>query len=297
MNMKEDRITKFVSHCVLMIFSLACLLPFLLLIIASVSSENSIIKYGYSFLPKEFSMDAYKYLLSDAAYLLHAYGITIFVTVVGTALSLLITMLLAYPLSRKDYPLRKPVTFLVFLTMLFNGGLVPTYLLYTMVLGIKNTLLALLVPNLLMSAMNVLLARTFFMSNIPSAIIESASIDGASELKIFASIVMPCSLPILATIGLFVGVGYWNDWYNGLIYLTDANLFNIQNVLNNMLQNIQFLQSHSSVSSDMSSAVDKLPQTTVKMAVAVVGILPIILVYPFFQKYFVKGIVIGAVKG
>lgn len=281
----------------MMIFSLACLLPFLLLIVSSFSSEKSIIQRGYSFFPQEFSLAAYQYLLSEAAYLLHAYGITIFVTVTGTALSLLVTMLLAYPLSRKDYPLRKPVTFLVFFTMLFNGGLVPTYLLYSMVLGIKNTILALIVPNLLLNAMNVLLARTFFMTNIPAAIIESASIDGASELRIFTSIVMPCSLPILATIGLFVGVGYWNDWFNGMIYLTNPNLFNIQNVLNNMLQNIQFLQSHSSVSSDMSSAVDKLPQTTVKMAIAVVGILPIMVIYPFFQKYFVKGIVIGAVKG
>jgi putative aldouronate transport system permease protein len=253
-----------------------------------------VIKNGYSFIPKKISLSAYTYLLNQAGYIFHAYFITIFITVVGTTASLFMTTMLAYTLSRKDLPGRKYLTFFVFFTLLFNGGLVPTYILYTHYLAIKNTIFALIIPGLLMNGFNVLLARTFFSSDIPVSIIEAANIDGASEFDIYTKIILPLSLPIMATLGLFVGVGYWNDWYNGLIYLTDTRLFSLQNVLNQILLNVQFLLQNTNAASHIDTS--KIPGETVRMAIAVIGIIPILFAYPFFQKYFVKGIVMGAVK-
>lgn len=278
----------------MMIFSIICIVPLVLLISSSFSDNLYVIRNGYSFIPEKFSIDAYAYLMNQAGYIFHAYFITIFITVVGTTISLFMTTMLAYTLSRKDLPGNKYLTFFVFFTMLFNGGLVPTYILYAQILGIKNSILALIIPWLLMNGFNVLLARTFFITDIPTAIIESANIDGAGEFTIYIKIILPLSLPIMATLGLFVGVGYWNDWYNGLIYLTDTNLFSLQNVLNQILLSIQFLLQNSTASSHIDTS--KIPGETVRMAIAVIGLVPILFAYPFFQKYFVKGIVMGAVK-
>ena len=292
--MKDERGSRLLANIVFILASAVCILPFLLMISSSFSSEKSILVSGYSFWPRQFSLEAYRYLATNAAYLGHAYGITFFVTIFGTAIGLCMTLMLAYPLSRSDMPFRNKISFLVFFTMLFNGGLVPTYLLYNNIFHIKNTIIALLVPYLLMNGFNVLITKTFFVTNIPPAIIESAYIDGAGELMIFSKIILPLSLPIIATIGLFIGIGYWNDWFNGMIFLNDAKLFSIQNVLNQMLQNIQFMQNNPDIGT---RTTVELPQTTVKMAIAVIGALPILIIYPIFQKYFVKGIVIGAVKG
>jgi putative aldouronate transport system permease protein len=269
------------------------LIPFVLLFMSSVSSESSIVNNGYSFWPKEFSLEAYTYLWSQKSAMFNSYGITILITLIGTFVGLLISALLAYPLSRRDLPMRGILSFLVFFTLLFNGGLVPTYLIYTEVFNMKNTLMALIVPGLLTNGFFILLIRTFFANSIPVQIIESAYIDGASEFKIFYRMVLPLSLPILATIGLMLTINYWNDWFNGLIYITEPQLFSIQNLLNRMLVNIQFLQQNNLGGQNM--AVN-LPMNAVRMAMAVVGILPLILIYPFFQKYFVKGLTIGAVK-
>ena len=195
-----------------------------------------------------------------------------------------------------DLPGRKVLSFLVFFTMLFSGGLVPTYLLYTTYLGVKNTLAGLIVPLLLLNAYWVMIMRTFFQNSIPRAIIESAQIDGASELLIFFKIILPMGKPIIATVCLFAGITYWNDWYNGMIYVTESELFSIQQLLNRMLSDIQFLQSNSSMAG-AADYISKIPGTTVRMAIAVVGILPILVIYPFMQNNFVKGIAIGAVKG
>jgi len=282
---------------VLTVASIACLLPFALLIMSSLSSEKSILMYGYSFFPKEFSLEAYKYLYTHWNELGRAYGITVLVTVIGTAVSLAITSMLAYPMSRGDMPLKNFWAFLVFFTLLFNGGLVPTYLIYTQVFEIKNTLWGLLLPGLLMNGFNVLLVRTFFMTSIPPALIEAASIDGAGEIKIFYKIVLPLSLPIMATIGLFQAILYWNDWFNGLIYITDTKLFGIQTILNKMMTDIQFLTSNSNIAgTSAGKELAEVPSTSVRMAIAAVGVVPILVAYPFFQKYFIKGITIGAVK-
>ncbi|ACX67060.1 carbohydrate ABC transporter permease [Paenibacillus sp. Y412MC10] len=293
----ESKLLQWSAHVILGLFAAACLIPFALLIVSSLSSEASIIQNGYSFFPTELSLDAYHYLWTHVVELGRAYGITVLITVVGTAVSLAISSMLAYPLSRHDMPLKNFWTFFVFFTMLFNGGLVPTYMVYTQLFDIKNTLFGLLIPGLLMNGFNVLLVRTFFMTSIPSALLEAASIDGTSEIKTFYRIVLPLSLPIMATIGLFQAIAYWNDWFNGLIYLTDTRLFGIQTILNKMMTDIQFLTSNSNLASTgAGQAIMELPSTTVRMAIAAIGVLPILIAYPFFQKYFVKGITIGAVK-
>jgi ABC-type sugar transport system, permease component len=289
--------TKAIPHIVLALLSLLCLLPFILLFMASISDETAIVKYGYSFFPKAFSAAAYKYLWQQSSVIGHAYLITIGVTAVGTVTSLAITALLAYPLSRKDMPGRGVFAFIVFFTMLFNGGLVPTYLVYTQYVHIKNSIWALLVPSLLLNGFNVLIMRTFFVNSIPPALLEAARIDGAGEFRSLWAIVLPLSLPILATIGLFSAIGYWNDWFNGLIYLTDSRLFSIQNILNRIMSDVAFLNSSSFSSTMMGRNVMAVPSTTVRMAIATVGAIPLLMVYPFFQKYFVKGIAIGAMKG
>ncbi|SMQ72073.1 putative aldouronate transport system permease protein [Bacillus sp. OV166] len=293
---KSDRITQWVSHIFLIILAAGSIIPFIILLSSSLNSEAAIMKEGYSFIPKEISFDAYNYLLNNSSSILRAYGITIIVTVFGTFVSLAITSFLAYALSRRDLPYKNVFAFLVFFTLLFNGGLVPTYLVYTQVFDIKNTIWALIVPGLLMNGFNVLLMRTFFMTSIPEPVIESARMDGAGEFRTFFSIILPLSLPILATIGLLQTIIYWNDWFNGLIYITEPSLFSIQNILNRMLSDIQFLAS-SNLGTNASQAASQVPTTGVRMAIAVIGVLPILIAYPFFQKYLVKGIALGSVKG
>lgn len=296
MRTREERTFQAVSHVIMVLASLACILPFVLLIVSSFTDNNTIVRNGYSFFPEKLSMDAYAYLMDRSGQIFRAYGITVLVTVVGTVGNLLLTTLLAYPLSRSDLPGRNVLSFLVFFTMLFSGGLVPTYLMYTSYFGIKNTLAGLIVPLLLLNAYYVMIMKTFFQNSIPRAIIESAQIDGASEMRIFLKIILPMGKPIIATVCLFAGIAYWNDWYNGMIYVTDSELFSIQQLLNRMMSDIQFLQANSSMAG-AADYISKIPGTTVRMAIAVVGILPILIIYPFMQNNFVKGIAIGAVKG
>ncbi|GKS15041.1 sugar ABC transporter permease [Paenibacillus chitinolyticus] len=283
-------------NVILLIVAISCILPFILLFISSITDEQSIVHNGYSFFPEAYSLSAYRYLWQDADRIFRAYGITIIVTVIGTVVSLIITSLLAYPLSRKDMPMNKFWAFFVFFTMLFNGGLVPTYLVYTQLFDLKNTLLALIVPGLLTNAFYVMLMRTFFATSIPAPVMESAKIDGAGEFITFVRIVLPLSLPILATVGLFQTIHYWNDWFNGMIYITDSKLYSLQNMLNRILLDIQFL-SNGNFSGTQSDSAANIPTETTRMAMAVIGIIPILIAYPFFQKFFVKGLTIGAVKG
>ncbi len=196
-----------VINLILVLLALCCILPFILLLLASFTDESVLLADGYSFFPRKFSLAAYQYLSSQFASMARAYGITIFITVFGTVVSLLITPMLAYPLSRQDFKDRNLFSFIVYFTMLFNGGLVPTYLLWTQTFHIKNTIWALIFPGLLLSAFNVMLMKNYFKTNIPPALIEAAQIDGAGEFYIFFRIILPLSLPIMATIGLFVGIG------------------------------------------------------------------------------------------
>lgn len=291
--MRKINMYPIIKNSILWTFSLCCLIPFLLLIIASFTADGAIMKNGYSFFPAEWSLDAYRYLLSQGGKIIHAYLISILVTVVGTALGLAMTLALAYPLSREELPGKAFFSFLVLFTLLFNGGLVPSYIMWTTVFDIKNTLAALLVPNLMVKAFFVFMARSYFKSSIPNEIIESANMDGAGEVTTFLRIVVPLTKPLISTLLLFIGLSYWNDWNNGLIYLTDTNLYSIQNMLNEMIKSIQAL---SSMGTTINTSV-AMPTNTVRMAIAVVGTLPLLIAYPFLQKGFVKGIVMGGVKG
>ena len=281
------------AHAVLILLTLAAIVPFVLLIIASFTDNNVAVTEGFSFFPSKWSTDAYQYIVNEKDTMLRAYGITIVVTLIGTTLGLLISVMLAYSLANSDLPGRNFMTFFVTLTMLFNGGLVPTYLIYTNVFHIKDTLAALIVPNLLMNGFNVILIRNYFATGVPTVLYEAARIDGASEFYIFYRIALPLSKPILATVGLLMGIAYWNDWQNGLYYLNDTSLYSIQNILNRINENISFLASNSTSGVKISD----LPTSTIRMAIAVIGILPIVCIYPFFQEYFVRGIAVGAVKG
>ena len=291
---KSERRMAILAHVVLIVFSLMAVLPFILLISASLTEENAALKYGFGFIPKVFSLAAYKYISYQSKMIIRAYGITIFTTVIGTSVGLTMTSMLGYGLS-KDIPGRRILNFFVVFTMLFNGGLVPTYLVYTKYLHLGNTIWALIIPSLLMNAFHVMLVRNYFSTSIPESLIESAKLDGASEMMIFRAIVLPLSKPIMATIGLMLALSYWNNWTNGLYYLDDTSLYSIQNVLNAINNNIIAINSVS----NMGLAINKseVPALTARMAIAVIGIVPMLCIYPFFQKYFVKGITIGAVKG
>jgi putative aldouronate transport system permease protein len=295
MKSKEYYIVQTLAHALLMFLSLCAILPFILLFVSSFTAQKTILLKGYSFVLRDFSLEAYEYLWKQKDQIFRAYGVTVFITSIGTCCNILITTLFAYPLSRRDLPGRNKFSFLIFFTMLFNGGLVPTYLVYTGYFYMKNNILALMIPSLLMSPWYVFLMRTYLADNIPAAVIESARIDGANELVIFFRIIFPMGKPIIATVGLFAGIAYWNDWYNGMIYLTKPTLFSIQNLLNRILADIQFLSNNANMSTMVASTT--IPGTTVRMAIAAIGVLPIIIIYPFVQNNFVKGIAVGAVKG
>lgn len=283
------------ANIVMVLLSFLALAPFVLLIIASLTDEGVAMSFGYSYFPQKWSTSAYQYIASQAGRLGRAYMMTIIVTAVGTGVGVMITALLGYMLSNPALPGRKWLNLYVVFTMLFNGGLVPTYIMYVKTFAIKNTIFGLIVPNLLCSAFLVMLVRNYFENSIPRDLYEAARIDGASEFQTFFRVALPLSTPILATIGLMMGLAYWNDWQNGLYYLSDqsANLKTIQNILNDINTNIAYLASNSTTG----VSVTDLPTQTARMAIAVVGILPILVIYPFFQKYFAKGITMGAVKG
>ncbi|MBP3962439.1 carbohydrate ABC transporter permease [Paenibacillus lignilyticus] len=278
------------------IVSLASLLPFWLILMVSLTGQNALVKYGYSFWPQDFDLAAYRFLMHDAEPILRAYGVSIFVTVVGTIVSLFVTSALAYTLSRNDFPFRNLLSFYVLFTMLFGGGLLPWYLVYTKFLHLQDTLPALIIPGLL-GGFNVFIMRTYFTTSIPPSLVDSAQIDGASEYRTYFSIILPLSLPVLATIGLFVIVTYWNDWFTSLVFINNDRLYNLQYFLYNTLMNAQYLQAIASKAHIDASSTQILPLEELQMAMAIIAVLPVAMVFPFLQKYFVKGLTVGAVKG
>lgn len=296
--MRSDKKFQILSHVVLIFFSLLAVLPMILMLTSSFTDNDVLIAEGYSYFPSKWSAYAYEYIFSTGNSVMRAYLVSIILTMVGTSLALAITTLLAYALSKKDLPGKGILTFLVVFSMLFNGGLVPTYIVYTKIFHLNNTFWSLLIPGLLMNGFNVMLMKSYFCSSIPDEILDAAYIDGANEVNTFWKIVIPLSKPILATIALFAGIAYWNDWMNGYIYVTKrTELYSVQNLLNRMMQNIQFLSQSSSNVQNANVGLSSIPLASVRMAMATVGILPIIIVYPFVQKYFVKGITLGGVKG
>ena len=298
--MKEKPFSKYqiLANAVMIIWTLAIILPFILLFMSSITDENTLVANGYSFFPKKFSLASYSYIIKSGGQILKAYGVSIGVTVVGTLLNVLLSALMAYPLSVKNLPGRNVMMFFVFFTMLFNGGLVPTYINYTTVFHVKDTFFGLLVPSLMMSAFNVLLMKSYFVTGVPDEILEAAYIDGANEFQTMWKIAIPLSKPIITTVAMFSGIAYWNDWNNGYIYLTKrTDLYSIQNLLNRLMQNIQALTQNANNMAQAGEGLSQIPSGTVRMAMAALGILPIMIIYPFIQKNFVKGITLGGVKG
>lgn len=292
---KKDTSFQIIDNIIMIIMCILVLFPIGLLIMSSMSAESDVIKYGYSLMPKKFDFTSYKYIFGEGS-IFHSYFITVSVTVIGTVLSVIMTTMIAYTLTVPGLPGKKIISFYVLFTMLFSGGLVPSYMMWSNIFHIKNTFGALIFPSLLCSAFHIMITRSYFQNNIPGEILESARIDGMTEFGIFFKIVLPLSTPIIATIGFMRALMYWNDWTNSLYYITDKNLVSIQALLNNMLTNAQYL-AQSMDASMVATDSANVPSLTLRMAVAVVGMLPMIALYPFFQKYYMKGLTVGAVKG
>lgn len=286
---------KFISHFFLIIFSLCCLIPFLIIVGSSFESQGQIMKTGYTIIPKAFTFEAYKAVFANPSSIINAYKVTIIVSISATALGLLLESTYAYVLSRRDYPYRRLLSFIAFFTMLFNGGLVPTYILITNWLKLKNTLWALILPGMA-GAWHIMMLKTFFMS-LPVSLIESAKLDGANEMTIFFKMIVPLSKPALACIALFILFQFWNGWYSSLLYIDDENKVQLQYLLMAIMKNIEFLNSAEATQLGANTAVASVPTLNARMAMCVLAMGPIVLVFPFFQKYFVQGLTVGSVKG
>jgi len=292
-----SRKTEAVFHLILGIFALACIIPFIFVIIISFSSEDSIRQVGYSFSPSAWSLDAYNQVFNLGDALWRSYFNSFFITIVGTVASVTMCVLYAYPLFRKDYKFRGFFSFLSFFTMIFGGGLIPTYIVCKNLLGMSNNYAALIVP-MLVSPFNIIIMRTFFQTSVPFDLIEAATIDGSGEYTTLVRIILPIVKPGIATVALLTALGYWNEWFLCLLYVTKRELYPLQYLLMEMQRNAEFLARNSSmIGASGASAIASLPSQTMRMAVVVFIVLPIACAYPFFQRYVVAGLTIGSVKG
>lgn len=282
-------------HIILILLSVCCLYPFLVILGSSFQSQEEIMEFGYRVVPKLFTLDAYKVLFAAPQRIVNAYKITIITTVIGVITGLWLVSTCGYVMSRKDYAYKKALSFYVFFTMLFNGGLVPTYILISRWLDLKDTIIALILPGLC-SAWNILLMKGFFQS-VPTELIESAKIDGAGELRIFTRIIIPISKPAFATVGMLLLLSYWNEWYSSMLYIDSEHLVKLQYLLMTTMRNIEYLNSPEVANAGIIAEDVAMPTLSARMAMCVVAAGPILVVFPFFQKYFVKGLTVGAVKG
>jgi putative aldouronate transport system permease protein len=289
---KDGFLLRIIFYIVIALFTLICLFPFVLMIVSSFMNEKEIVAEGFKLFPKELSTSAYEFLFRNPTKLMNAYSVTILITVVGTVLGLLIMSMAGYVLSRNDFKYRNAISFFIYFTTLFSGGLVPSYILMVNYLGLKDNILAMILPGMV-SAWSIFLMRNF-MKAIPDSLYESAAIDGAGDFRIYWQIFIPLATPSLATIGLFLALGYWNEWYNAMLYIQSQIKFPLQFFLQKIVTqaNIQLL-----IQQGVVVKTSDLPSESIKMATAVMAIGPIILLYPFVQKYFVSGLTIGAVKG
>ncbi|WP_339315847.1 carbohydrate ABC transporter permease [Paenibacillus sp. FSL R10-2734] len=277
------------------IFAFTCVFPFLFVIAISFTDEKVLALNGFSLIPEKFSLAAYEFIFKTGDQLLRSFGVTLLVTVLGTLISLFLITTYAYVLSRRSFRYRNFFSFFAFFTMLFSGGMVPNYIVATQFLHLYNTIWALILP-IAMNAFFILVMRTFFQTTVPDALIEAAKIDGSGEFRTFLQIVLPISLPGIATIGLFCTLGYWNDWFNALLYIDDASLVPLQAMLMRIQNNMEFVIQNSMQMGSSFEIAATLPTETVRMAMVVLATLPIALAYPFFQKYFVKGLTVGSLK-
>ena len=291
-------VTNFLFNAMFLILALACFLPIIFIFMISITDNDVIKKEGYQIFvtARTFSAKAYTYLWGQRNTILKALWVSVEVTALGTAIGVALTCLLGYVLSRKEHKLNGFLTIMIFIPMVFGGGVAASYVINTQVLKLGDTLWALILP-LAVSSWNVTISRTFFRSTIPDSIIESAKIDGATQMTIFARIVLPISKPVLATIGLFLAFGYWNDWFQAKLYISDDNLRSLQSMLNQMQENLSYLTKNPTAGLTASSLAKSMPQESARMAIAFVVAVPIACIYPFFQKYFISGLTVGAVKG
>lgn len=292
---KKLTISDLIIHVFFIALSIAIIIPFVLVISISLTDEKSLLLHGYHLIPQQFNPIAYKLIFHAPTQLLRSYLVTIVVTVVGTIVSLLITAMIAYSLSRRDYRYRKITTVFVFFTMLFNGGLVPLYILVTQYLHLKDTIYALIVPYLV-SPFNILIMKGF-LDKLPAEMIESAKIDGSSESRIFFSLVLPLSTPALATVGLFISFAYWNDWWLGLLFIDNPHLVPLQLLLYRIMSAIEFLSNNVMTNNAVHIHLQDFPNLSARMAMAILAAGPMMFVFPFFQRYFVSGLTVGSLKG
>lgn len=291
---KDKIIFNILAYTLVTLFALLCVIPFYLIVIGSFTKESTIVTQGYSFFlnASNFSLEAYKMALKNPESIVHAYGITIFVTVVGTVISIFITTMTGYVLSRPDFPWKNGISFFFFFTTLFSGGLVPWYLLCTTYLHFTNHIYSLIIPGLF-SVWNMIIAKSF-MKGIPFELTEAAKIDGAGDFFIYLRIIMPMAKPLVATLTLFVALAYWNDWYNCMLFMSTGDNWNLQYTLQNILNSSEALKR---IANQTGMQVGQMPSEGLKLSMTVIATGPIVLLYPFLQKYFVKGLTLGAVKG
>ena len=293
--MKKRKQNNLLLHLIMIILALCCIVPLLIVVGVSLSSEADISKYGYRLIPKKIDFGAYKYVFNNPRTILNAYKVTIFSTFVGTCISVLLMSMIAYPLSKKYFKGKKFVSTYVFITMIFSGGLVPTYLLNTKFLHLGDTLWIYILPSLI-NVWHVFMIRTF-MSQLPDSIFEAARIDGSNELYNYFIMALPMCKPVLATVALLGALTRWNDWNTALLYINKEELVSLQYLLQRILLDIQLLQEEGSNLESLGIQLHEIPSESARMAMAVIAAGPMLFVFPFFQKYFVHGLTVGAVKG
>ena len=296
---KLNRISVKTDVCfniIFIILALICIIPVVFVFMISISSEKSIQMNGYRFIPEKFSIDSYAFLLREGKMILSSLGISVMVTVIGKVLGVMLTTMMGYVISRRNYKMQNFFTMVVFIPMIFNGGMLSSYVVNTQFMHLKNSIWALILP-LCVSSFNVVICKTFFKTNIPESVIESAQIDGASQFTIFGKIALPLSKPMMATIALFLTFGYWNDWFQSSLYITDKKLYSLQALLDSIQRSIDVMANNPSLGVTMTQYINSMPKEGARMAMAILIIIPIACSYPFFQKYFISGLTVGAVKG
>ena len=287
--------TNIVFNIIFLVLAVMCVIPLLFVFSISITEEEALRTNGYQLIPSVFSGSAYKFLWNERGMILRAAFMSILVTIVGTLIAIALDTSMGYVVSRRNFRLKKLYTWLIFIPMVFNGGMLASYVVVNNILGLNNSIWALILP-LACSAFSVTICRTFFRTTVPDSIIESAKIDGAGQFRIWSQIVLPISKPVMATIGMFAAFGYWNDWFQASLYIQDTRLQTLQSLLNNMQKNIEYIANNPYGGISLQQYRSAMPTEGVRMAIAIVIIVPIACTYPFFQKYFISGLTIGSVK-
>lgn len=287
--------TNIIFNIIFLILGLMCVLPLVFVFSISITSEQALQAGGYHIIPQEFSNAAYMFLWNERGTILRAFFMSVLIAVIGTVIAVCLTTTMGYVASRRNFKLKKLYTWIIFIPMVFNGGMLASYVVVNNILNLRDTIWAVILP-LACSSFSVTICRTFFRTTVPDALIEAAKIDGAGQFRIWSGIVLPISKPVMATIGMFAAFGYWNDWFQSSLYISDKNLYTLQAFLNNIQKNIEYLANNPYGGLSMQEYQLSMPTESVRMAIAIVIIVPIALTYPFFQKYFISGLTIGSVK-